>query len=131
MFLMTRILSSLFYINSMRKTSEEFNNDRIIENIWMVCGGKPAADEIPYWKTINRYLEKLEPEGLQDIIRNLCRRLLCSRAFENMHIRDKYWQIIIDGTQLHSTRGDWMGKACTASITKGWDQNTGKTIIMC
>ena len=31
--LMTRILSSLFYINSMRKASEEFNSEKMIKNI--------------------------------------------------------------------------------------------------
>lgn len=36
--LMTRILSSLCYISSMRKTSEEFNSDQVIENIWAICG---------------------------------------------------------------------------------------------
>ena len=109
--LMTRILSSLFYISSMRKTSEEFNSDTMIENIWMLSGEKPTADEIPYWETINRYLAKVEPEGLQEIVHQLCRRLLRSRAFENARIRGKYWQVIIDGTQLYSTRKELDGKS--------------------
>lgn len=41
--LMTRILFSIFYISSMRKTSEEFNSDTVIENIWLLCGDEPAA----------------------------------------------------------------------------------------
>lgn len=49
--LMTRILSSLFYISSMRKTSEEFNSEIIINNIWTLCGEEPAVDELPYWET--------------------------------------------------------------------------------
>ena len=36
--LMTRILSSLFYISSMRKTSEEFNSSEMIKNIWHLSG---------------------------------------------------------------------------------------------
>ncbi len=32
--LMTRILSFIFYISSMRKTSQKFNSDIVIENIW-------------------------------------------------------------------------------------------------
>ena len=40
--LMTRILSSIFYISSMRKTSEEFKSDTVIENVWSLCGkGRP------------------------------------------------------------------------------------------
>jgi len=35
--LMTRILSSIFYISSMRKTSEEFNSETMAENIRVLC----------------------------------------------------------------------------------------------
>lgn len=116
--LMTRILSALFYISSMRKTSEEFNSDTMVENIWMLSGEEPA-DEIPYWETINRYLEKVEPEGLQEILHQLCRRLLRSRAFDNMRIRGKYWQVIIDGTQLYRTRKELDGKSLYRCRNKG------------
>lgn len=102
--LMTRILSSVFYISSMRKTSEEFNSDTVIENIWELCGGEPAVGELPYWETINRYLEKLDHEKLQEKVQELCRRMLAGRTFEDARIRGKYWQIIIDGTGLYSTR---------------------------
>lgn len=108
--LMTRILSAIFYISSMRKTSEELNSDTMIENIWELCGEKPTAEDLPYWETINRYLEKLDPDGLQETVNRLCCRLLRSRAFENARIRGKYWQIIIDGTQLYSTTKELDGK---------------------
>lgn len=114
---MTRILSSIFYISSMRKTSEEFNSGTAIKNIWGLCGEEPVADELPYWETINRYLGRLDPGGLQAVICRLCARLLRSRAFENARIRGKYWQVIIDGTQLHSTRGELDGK-CMYRIHK-------------
>jgi len=103
--LMTRILSSIFYISSMRKTSEEFNSDTMIENIWFLCG-EETAEELPYWETINRYLKGLDPGMLQGIVCQLCRRLLRSRAFEGNRIRGRYWQIILDGTQIHSSRGE-------------------------
>lgn len=108
--LMTRILSSIFYISSMRKTSEELNSDTMIENIWVLCGEKPSAGELPYWETINRYLAGMDPDGLQDIVCRLCQGLVRSRAFENARVRGRYWQVIIDGTQMHSTRGELDGK---------------------
>lgn len=117
--LMTRILSSLFYISSMRKTSEEFNSDTVIENVWDLCGEDPAVDELPYWETVNRYLKRLDPRCLQDVINGLCRRLLRSRAFEDMRIRGKYWQVIIDGTQLYSTRKDLDEKSLYRTHQKG------------
>ena len=104
--LMTRILSSVFYISSMRKTSEEFNSDIVIENIWELCGEEQTVNELPYWETINRYLEKLDNECLQEKVCELCRRLIRSRTFEEARIRGKYWQIIIDGTGLYSTRDE-------------------------
>ena len=117
--LMTRILSAIFYISSMRKTSEEFHSEIIINNIWTLCGEEPTVDELPYWETINRYLERIEPEKLQDIITCLCHRLLRSRAFENMRIRGKYWQVIIDGTQLYSSQEELDGKSLYRTHNKG------------
>lgn len=60
--------------------------------------------EIPYWETVNRYLEKQNPAQLQEIVCTLVYRLLRSKAFEDARIRGKHWQIIVDGTQLHSSR---------------------------
>jgi len=117
--LMTRILSSVFYISSMRKTSEELNFDAAIENIWALCGENPTVDEIPYWETVNRYLERLDPDGLQDIICQLCCRLIRSRAFEDARVRGKYWQVIIDGTQLYSSRGELDEKCLFRIHNKG------------
>lgn len=116
---MTRILSSIFYISSMRKTSSEFSCDTIVENIWALCGEDPTTSELPYWETINRYLARLDPEGLQDIICQLCRRLLRSRAFENARIRGKHWQVLIDGTQLHSSQRELDGKCLYRVHNKG------------
>ncbi len=115
--LMTRILSSVFYISSMRKTSEELNSDTMIGNIWELCAEEPTAEELPYWETINRYLERLDPDGLQEAINRLCSRLLRSRAFEDARIRGRYWQVIIDGTQLYSTTKE-LDKKCMYRIHK-------------
>ncbi len=88
----------------MRKTSQKFNSDIVIQNIWGLCGEDPAVDELPYWETINKYLERLETRKLQDVVHELVRRLLRSRTFKGAGIRNKYWQIMIDGIQIHSSR---------------------------
>lgn len=120
--LMTRILSSIFYISSMRKTSEEFNSDTMIENINILCGNNTQITELPYWETINRYLKKIDPAGLQDILCYLCSRLIRSRAFENARIRGKYWQVIIDGTQLYSTQRELDGKSMYRIHNRGTEK---------
>ena len=84
--MMTRILSAIFYISSMRKSSEELNATIAIENIGNLCHEK--IKELPYWETINDYLKRIDR----------------SRAFEDGRIRKKYWQIIIDGTQIISSQ---------------------------
>ncbi len=76
----------------------------MIENIWELCGEQPRVKEIPYWETINRYLKTVDPNNLQEVIPKLVYRLLRSRAFEQARIRNNDWQVIIDGTQLYSSR---------------------------
>ena len=120
--LMTRILSSIFYISSMRKTSQKFNTDAVIQNIWEICSEEMTTDEIPYWETINKYLEKLNPSELQDVICRLVYRLLRSRVFEAARIRDKYWQVIIDGTQICSSRKELDEKSLYRVHNKGTEK---------
>ena len=120
--LMTRILSSIFYISSMRKTSQKFNTDVVIQNIWEICSEEMTIDEIPYWETINKYLEKLNPSELQDVICRLVYRLLRSRVFEAARIRDKYWQVIIDGTQICSSRKELDEKSLYRVHNKGTEK---------
>ena len=105
--LMTRILAAIFYISSMRKASEELNNENMIANIGYLCGRE--LEEVPYWETINLYLEKVPDEDLQRVICKLVKGLLRSRAFERARIRNRYWQVIADGTQLNSSRKELDG----------------------
>ena len=55
--LATRILSAVFYIDSMRKTSEEFNSETVSSNIGYLCGEE--LEELPYWETVNNYTDDL------------------------------------------------------------------------
>ena len=116
--LMARILSSIFYISSMRKTSQEFNSDTVIENIGYLCG-RPELPELPYWERINDYLKRLDPSQLQGVVCGLVRRLLWSRVFEDSRIRGRYWQVIVDGTQLESSRRELDPKSLYRIHRKG------------
>lgn len=106
----------------MRKTSQEFNSGTVIQNIWELCGERASVDEIPYWETVNKYLEKLDPEELQDIVCQLVYRLVRSRAFADARIRNKYWQVIVDGTQIHSSRRKLDEKSLYRVHNKGSDK---------
>lgn len=111
--LAARILSAILFIDSMRKTTEEFNSEIVIENLGYLCG--EALEDAPYWETINNYLKRVNPEELQKVVCELTRRLISSKAFENAKIRGKYWHIIIDGTGIYSSRNELDGK-CTFRI---------------
>ena len=82
--LMTRILSSIFYLSSMRKTSEEFNCEKVIENIGYLSGQE--LKELPYWEMINNYLKGVCLEEQQDTVRKLVKKLIRGRAFEKARI---------------------------------------------
>lgn len=59
----------------------------------------------------------MDSGGLQDILCRLCSCLIRSQTFENVRIRGKYCQVIIDGTQATIQKMNWMGKACTGYMT--------------
>lgn len=118
--LMTRILSTIFYISSMRKTSEEFNSEIMIENIGYLSGQE--LTELPYWETINDYLKGVDPDELQDIVCRLVKKLIRSRAFEKARLRDGSWQVIIDGTQLYSSHEKPDGKCLYRVHNKGTEK---------
>ena len=54
--IMARVLSSIFYISNMRKTSEKLNSYTVIENVWNLYGEETPVDELPYWETVSHYL---------------------------------------------------------------------------
>ena len=115
--MMTRIMSAILYISSMRKSSEELNTDISIRNIGLLC--HEELIELPYWETINDYLERADPVDLQTVIHELINGLIRSRAFEAGRIRDKYWQIIIDGTQICSSEKELDGNYTYKVHNKG------------
>ena len=105
--LATRILSAIFYISSMRKTSEEFNSQIVIENTGHLCG--EDLKELPYWETIINCLKRVEPEELQNTVCGLVKKLMRSRAFEEARIRGTDWRILIDATGITSSRKELDG----------------------
>ena len=100
--MMTRILSAIFYISSMRKSSEELNSRIAIENVGAFC--RQELEELPYWETINDQLKRIDPDELSEVIPRMVFDLIRSRAFEDGRIRNRYWQIIIDATQIFSSQ---------------------------
>jgi hypothetical protein len=99
--LFVRVLAVVFHIESMRKMTEAFDRDACAENVKNMLNAENLS-ELPHWSTINNYLEKLDPKEVEAIIHKLVSHLIRMRSFEGSRIRTKYWQIIVDGTQLYS-----------------------------
>jgi hypothetical protein len=99
--LFVRILAVVFHIGSMRKITSSFNNSNAINNIAVLLG-EQALQELPHFDTINNYLKSFKAEDLEKVITSLVKRLIRMQSFYGSRIRDKYWQIIIDGTEIHN-----------------------------
>jgi hypothetical protein len=120
--LLIRILSAIFMLTSMRKMTEEFNRSAFIENVALFMGEDDLL-ELPHYDTINNCLERLEPAELQQIMHSLVRTLIRNKIFNDSKIRGKYWQIIIDGTQLYSFHNQRHCDHCLTRTHRDKDKN--------
>ena len=96
----TRLLGLLCGIKSMRETTEKFNTEETIENIANLL--EIELEEIPHYDTINNVFEKLKIEELRKIQKYMINRLIRSKMFNKYRFRDKYFQIVVDGTGIMS-----------------------------
>jgi hypothetical protein len=99
--LFVRILAVVFHISSMRKITTSFNTRNCIHNIAVLLD-EQELKEIPHWETINDYLKSFEETELEEVITKLLGRLIRMQSFYKSRIRNKYWQILIDGTEFHN-----------------------------
>jgi hypothetical protein len=103
--------------------TEEFNKNACIENIRKIMGLEELA-ELPHWSSVNDYLERLKPEELESIMPQLCNRLIRMRSFEDSRIRNKYWQVLVDGVHLVTFKE----RHCPHCLTKTHRDKSGNAI---
>ena len=96
----TRLLGLLCGIKSMRETTEKFNTEETIKNIANLL--EIELEEIPHYDTINNVFEKLEMGELRKIQKYMVNRLIRSKMLNKYRFRDKYFQIVVDGTGIMS-----------------------------
>lgn len=96
----TRLLGLLCGIKSMRETTLKFNTEETIGNIANLL--EIELEEIPHYDTINNVFEKLEMGELRKIQKYMINRLIRSKMFNKYRFKDKYFQIVVDGTGIMS-----------------------------
>lgn len=99
--LLVRILAAVFHIGSMRKITSSFNNSIVINNISVLLG-EQDLNELPHYETINDYLKSFNETELENVITGIVTRLIRMQSFYGSRIRNKYWQILVDGTEIHN-----------------------------
>lgn len=94
----TRLLGLLCGIKSMRETTEKLDTEETIKNIGNIL--EIELEEIPHYDTINNVFEKINIEELRKIQKYMVNRLIRSKMFDKYRFKGKYFQIVIDGTNM-------------------------------
>ena len=94
----TRLLGLLCGIKSMRETTEKLDTEETIKNIGNIL--EIELEEIPHYDTINKVFEKINIEELRKIQKYMVNRLIRSKMFDKYRFKGKYFQIVIDGTNM-------------------------------
>ena len=84
----------------MRETTEKFNTEETIKNIANLL--EIELEEIPHYDTINNVFEKLEIGELRKIQKYMVNKLIRNKMFDNYRFKNKYFQIVVDGTGIMS-----------------------------
>ena len=99
---MVRLLALMCEIKSMQEITREFNTEKIIENIAIICGLK--LDEIPHCDTINDVFKNIEISEIEEIRKYMIVKMIRNKMLSKFKIRGQYYHIIVDGTGLATSR---------------------------
>lgn len=107
------ILKNACSIASMQEMNEVFNDDVCVKNIYKILGLKEKKF-LPHYVTINECLAKLSNDEIEKIRRKMIYSLIRKKSFNGGRFLNKYWLVIIDGTQLFSFKE----RHCENCLTK-------------
>lgn len=99
------MLCTMYYkgiagIESMQSMTYEFNKERVSKNLFRFMGETEKA-YLPHAVTINEYLERLDPEELQEVQQKQVYEPIRRKTFYDARFQKK-WLVIVDGTQIYS-----------------------------
>lgn len=97
-----RLMGLMSEMKSMQSMTRELNTEIAIQNIAKICGLE--LEEIPHCDTINNVFEKIKVEEIEEIRKYMITKLIRGKIIQKYKIRDKYYQVIVDGTGLATSR---------------------------
>ena len=97
------MLGTIYYkciagISRMQEMTRAINNETISRNLYRFMG-EDARDYLPHGVTENDFLERLEPEELENIQQNIVYSMIRRKTFDGAKIFKK-WQVIVDASEL-------------------------------
>ena len=81
----------------MQEMNRRFNDDKVVENLYFFL--EIQRDYLPHGVTENEFLERLNPEELEELQKDIAYTMIRRKTFNDARVLKK-WQIIIDATEL-------------------------------
>ena len=121
------MLGQMYYkgiagITSMQDMTDKFNKPNVVNNMASFMEVE-LDDYLPHYVTENDYLERLNPNELQETIQDTVYNLIRRKSFNDARFMGK-WIVIIDGTQLYSGDRKINDKCLERHYNKGTEQET-------
>ena len=113
----TRLVGLICGITSMRGTTEKLNTEEAIKNIAELL--EIELEEIPHYDTINDVFEKIKIDELRKIQKYMVTKLIRSKMFDKYRYKNKYFQIVIDGTGIMSFKERHCNHCLKKTYNKG------------
>lgn len=121
------LLGTMFYkgiagIESMQSMTYEFNQEKVVENLYQFMG-KKGKEYLPHGVTVNEYLERLNPDELQQVQQKQVYGMIRRKTFYSARFRKK-WLVIVDGTQTYSGKRKLHDGCLERHYNKGTEEET-------
>ena len=97
------MLGTLFYkgiagISSMQQMTREFNDENVSRNLYHFLDAE-QKEFLPHGVTLNEFLEKLNPEELEEIQKDIAYQMIRRKTFDDAKSEGR-WLVLVDGTEL-------------------------------
>lgn len=101
------LLGTVYYkgiagISSMQGMTREFNDEIVVNNLYHFMGSE-SKEYLPHGVTVNEFLERLEPEELEEIQSDIVYQMIRRKTFDTAKTDGK-WLVIVDGSELDEGR---------------------------